>query len=93
MPTSPSAKKQMRQSAQRRQRNRSVRSAVKTRVRKFLATLDSGDAEAARGALREAVRMLDKAVSRGVLHRNTADRHKSRLAARFNQLQRQDTQP
>ncbi len=86
MPHSVSARKRVRQNEKRRQRNRSVRSAVKTAVRRCREAAESGDAQAAQDQFRAAARVLDKAVSRGVLHKRTAARHKSRLARRVNQV-------
>lgn len=84
MPTSLSARKRVRQAAKRRLRNRRVKATVKTQVRKVEAALESGDVEAARAAYAAAARLIDKAVSKSVLHRNTAARRKSRLARRIN---------
>lgn len=86
MPHSVSARKRVRQNEKRRLRNRSVRSAVKTTVRKCRDAAASGDAQAAQDLYRAAARVLDKAVSRGALHKRTAARHKSRLARRVNQV-------
>ena len=85
MPNTASAKKRMRQDAKRRARNRAIKSATKTQIRKFLAALGTGDLQAAQDQFRLAARALDRAVSRGVLHKNTAARRKSRLAARLKQ--------
>ena len=93
MPNIPSAKKRMRQNVKRRLRNRMAKSAVRTCMRKFLAALDSGDADAARREFRAAARSLDKAAARGALHKRTAARRKSRLAARLNQLAAPAPQP
>lgn len=86
MPTSLSAQKRVRQNAKRRLRNRRAKSAVNTYVRKVEAALESGDPQAARAAYAVAVRVIDKAVSKNVLHRNTAARRKSRLAKRINAM-------
>jgi small subunit ribosomal protein S20 len=86
MPHSLSAAKRVRQDAKRRLANRSAKSAVKTQVKKFLAALEGGDVAAAVAQYRATVRILDKAVTRGVLHKGTAARHKSRLAAKLNKL-------
>ena len=83
MPTSLSAKKRVRQDAKRRARNRTVKSAVRTQMRKLETALDGGNVEAAQDEFVAAVRAIDKAVTKGVLHRNTAARRKSRLAARL----------
>lgn len=79
-----SAKKRMRQDLKRRARNRAIKSATRTQVRRFLAALEGGDPQAAREQLRLAARALDRAASRGVLHKNAAARQKSRLATRLN---------
>jgi small subunit ribosomal protein S20 len=74
-----SAKKRMRQNERRRIRNRGVRSKVRTAVK--LARASEG---AEMGTtIADAIRVLDKAVSKGVLHRNTAARKKSALARRL----------
>jgi small subunit ribosomal protein S20 len=86
MPHSRSAKKRVRQNLKRRLRNRSVKSAAKTQIKKFLAAVQAGDVEAARTQFRAAARVLDKAATRGVLHKRNAARHKSRLAAKLNRL-------
>jgi len=93
MPISLSAKKRVRQNLKRRMRNRAVKSAVNTQIKKFLAALESGDLGAARNEFRAAARAIDKAVSRGVLHKNTAARRKSRLAAQLNRLASPTPQP
>ena len=75
--------KRNRQSEAQRQRNKSVRSALKTKVKQFEQTVASGDAEAARAEYRETARALDKAVSSGIIHKNKAANKKSRLAKRL----------
>jgi small subunit ribosomal protein S20 len=65
-------------------RNRAVKSATKTAVKKANAAILSGDLNAAREATREAIVALDKAAQKGVLHANNAARHKSRLLIKFN---------
>lgn len=87
MPRSSSARKRIRQSEKRRLRNRRVKSQVKTEVRKCLTAIQAGDLEAASSQYRLAARALDKAVTRGALHKGTAARRKSRLAAKVNRLQ------
>lgn len=69
-----------------RQRNKSVRSAVRTEIRKFRAAVEAGDKAAAETQLRVASRSLDKAVSKGVLHRNNAANKKSGMASAFNKM-------
>lgn len=63
-----------------RQRNQAVRSALRTSVRKFHAAVETGDAEAVEAQLRATSRLFDKAVSKGVVHRNAAANKKSALA-------------
>ena len=63
-----------------RQRNVSIRSEMKTRARRALEAAEAGDAEEARARLREAQQRIDTATSKGVLHKRTAARRKSRLA-------------
>jgi small subunit ribosomal protein S20 len=64
----------------RRMRNKAVKSELKTYVRGFREAAASGDAEAAETALRAASRKLDKAVSKGVIHKNQAANRKSAMA-------------
>ena len=63
-----------------RLRNKSVKSALKTSVRKFREAADSGDAAKAQELAREATRALDKAASKGVIHKNQAANRKSAIA-------------
>ena len=77
--------KRNRQNEQARLRNKSVRSALKTYARRVRESLDAGDREAAEAALRRANRAYDKAVSKGVIHKNNAANHKARLARSVNQ--------
>ena len=63
-----------------RQRNAAVRSALKTSVRKFRSAADSGDASAANEEMLKASRQLDKAASKGVIHKNQAANRKSAMA-------------
>lgn len=72
--------KRNRQNEARHERNKSVRSALKTSSKKVQAAVAEGDAEGATQRVRETARALDKAAAMGVLHERTAARHKSRLA-------------
>jgi small subunit ribosomal protein S20 len=65
-----------------RNRNRSVRSALRTYIKRVHMALDAGDVDEAEVALRRAGKEIDKAASKGVLHDNSAANHKSRLAKR-----------
>ncbi|MBU0637558.1 MAG: 30S ribosomal protein S20 [Planctomycetes bacterium] len=81
-----SSKKRIRQNVKRRALNRSRASALKTRIRKCMDTLKTGDVEGTERAYREACRALDREANRNTLHRNAAARRKSRLARRINAL-------
>jgi small subunit ribosomal protein S20 len=65
-----------------RLRNKSVKSSLKTAVRKFREAADSGDLDTTATALRDASRALDKAASKGVIHANQAANRKSAMAKR-----------
>ncbi|HVT21579.1 MAG TPA: 30S ribosomal protein S20 [Mycobacteriales bacterium] len=65
-----------------RLRNKAVKSELKTAVRRFREAADSGDAAATSTALRSASRLLDKAASKGVIHKNQAANRKSAMAVR-----------
>jgi small subunit ribosomal protein S20 len=69
-----------------RQRNVAVKSALKTSVRRFRTAADAGDREAAGTALQLASKALDKAASKGVIHKNQAANRKSGMAKRFASL-------
>ncbi|NLT41195.1 MAG: 30S ribosomal protein S20 [Anaerolineae bacterium] len=81
-----SAIKAIRQNERRRRRNRMVRSATRTQVRKARVALDQSDPQAAQTAIRDAVVALDKAAQKGIIHRNAAARSKSRLMQQLNRL-------
>ncbi len=81
-----SAAKRARQSEKRRMRNRLIRTRMRNTVRRARVALSAGDREAAEDVVRQACRELDKAAQKGVIHRNTAARTKSRLALRLNTL-------
>jgi small subunit ribosomal protein S20 len=78
----PSAQKRIRQNEKRRLRNRAVRSAVRSSVKGAREALAKGPDSVA--AVRDAIRALDRAVTKGILHRNTAARRKSALARSLN---------
>lgn len=84
MPNTKQALKRMRVTAKRTARNRHVKSTVKTAVRRFSDTLGQGDLDTTRDTLKTAIKKLDKAVSKGVVHKNAAARKKSRLTKRLN---------
>lgn len=78
--------KRIRTNEKRRLRNQSVKSELKTLVRKTREAVEAGDKEAAIEALRVASRKLDKAVSKGIIHKNQAANRKSKLARRVAKL-------
>ncbi|NED98176.1 30S ribosomal protein S20 [Phytoactinopolyspora alkaliphila] len=82
-----SQKKRILTNEKARQRNKAVRSSLKTAVRQFKEAADSGDKDAAVAAAREASRKLDKAASKGVIHKNQAANRKSSIAKKAAALQ------
>ncbi len=89
MPQTRSAKKRLLQTQKRTQRNKAYKSRIKTAVRKVRLAVAEGRAEDARLSYREASSLLDKAVEKGILHKNNAGRRKSRLGVQVNQLEGQ----
>ena len=79
MPNTKSAKKRLRQDKVRTQQNRSIKSAVKTQVKKVLTAIGNGDIETAETEYKAAQKKLDRAGASGIMHRNAAARRKSRL--------------
>ncbi|HEV2707236.1 MAG TPA: 30S ribosomal protein S20 [Pyrinomonadaceae bacterium] len=84
MPNHKSAEKRMRQNEKRRVVNRNNRGRLRTGIKKLRAALDGGDAEQIQTLLPQTVSLIDKAVQKGVLHRNAAARYKSRLTVSVN---------
>ena len=81
-----SQKKRILTNEKRRQRNQAVKSELKTYVRKTREAVAAGDAELAKTNLLAASRKLDKAVSKGVIHKNQAAQRKAKLAAQVNKM-------
>ena len=81
-----SAKKRAKQAVVRNLRNNSQRSQLRTAVKKVLKALEANDAAAAQDAFNVAQPILDRFSARGLIHRNKAARHKSRLTARIKAL-------
>jgi small subunit ribosomal protein S20 len=79
--------KRIKQSEKARQRNKAVKSSLKTSVRRFREAADAGNVDEANEALRVAYVKLDKAVSKGVIHKNQAANRKSAIAKRYAELQ------
>ncbi len=85
MPKKRADPKRARRQEQRRLRNRSVRSSLKTLSRNASDAIEEGDQETAQEAVSLACARYDRAARKGVIHTNNAARHKSQLARRFNQ--------
>lgn len=86
MANSKSAEKRARTNERRRIRNRRFRSASRTLLRTAEQVIARADEEAATGAVKNAVSMLDVAARKGIIHPNNAARRKSRLMAKYNKL-------
>ncbi len=84
MPNTKSAMKRVKTNLKRAERNKSVKSVLKTSITRFQEALDSNNMEAAKTALVRACKVIDKAVVHGVIHKNNASRKKSRLARMLN---------
>jgi len=80
--------KRNKQNEKARLRNKAVKSSLKTAVRRFRETADEGDVAAATEAMHAACRQLDRAASKGVIHKNQAANRKSAIAKRAAELQR-----
>lgn len=78
-----SALKANRQNIKRREANRQMRSRLRTALKAIRASLDANDVDGAKTALSRTVSMVDKMATKGIIHRNTAGRYKSRLTARL----------
>ena len=78
-----SALKANRQNVKRRENNRQMRSKLRTALKAIRASLDAKDVEGAQTALSQTVSIVDKMATKGIIHRNTAGRYKSRIAARL----------
>ena len=81
-----SAKKRAKQTVVRNERNVAQRSQLRTAVKKVIKAIDANDAAAAREAFTIAQPLLDRFAARGLIHKNKAARHKSRLTARIKAL-------
>ena len=77
-----SALKANRQNIKRREHNRQARARLRTALKSIRASLDAKDLDGAKAALNRTVSIVDKMATKGIIHRNTAARYKSRLSAR-----------
>ena len=87
MANSPQARKRARQAEKRRQRLAGQRSMMRTYIKNVIKAVAAGDAEAAQAAYQKAVPVIDKSAGKGLIHKNKAARHKSRLSQHVRALQ------
>lgn len=80
------AKKRVRQAEKSRQQNASMRSMLRTYIKKVLAAIASGNQETALNSLKEATPIIDRMVNKGIIHKNKAARHKSRLTGHVKKM-------
>ena len=81
-----SARKRARQAEKTRKHNMGLRSLMRTKIKKVVNACDSGDKDAAAAAYQEAVPVIDSMINKGIVTKNKAARHKSRLNARVKAL-------
>ena len=86
MPNIKSAKKRVKVTATKTLRNQMIKSALKSSIRKYRAAIAAGDKDAAAVAYKDAVKKVDKAVNKGILHKNNAARKKSRFTKQLNAM-------
>ena len=87
MANSAQARKRALQAEKHRQRNAGQGSALRTHIKNVVKAVARGDAEAAQAAYQKAVPVIDKSVGKGLIHKNKAARHKSRLSQHVRSLQ------
>lgn len=80
------AKKRVRQSEKHRKHNASMRSMLRTYIKKVTAAIGTGDQQVAVNAMQEATPVIDRMVNKGIIHKNKAARHKSRLTQHIKKL-------
>ena len=88
MATHPSAEKRDRQNKKRKIRNTAVKSQTKTEIKKVLAAVEEQDRDSSEKALKSAIKVIKKAASKGVYHKNNASRKVSRLTKKVNALKK-----
>ncbi|WP_020394077.1 30S ribosomal protein S20 [Thiolinea disciformis] len=86
MPNITSAKKRVRQSEKRRMHNKNLRSRLRTQIKGVLKAVEAKDRDAAVAAYQTAVSVIDSTADKGIIHKNKAARHKSRLNAHIRAL-------
>lgn len=77
-----SALKAHRQNVKRREHNRQMRTRLRSALRDIRSAIDAGDPSQVKDALRQTISLVDRMAGKGLIHRNTAGRYKSRLSAR-----------
>ena len=87
MPNIKSAKKRVKVINTKTLQNKMIKSRLRTTVKKYLAAVESGNKEEAMAAYKVAVKRVDQAASRGLIHKNTAAHRKSRFTKLFNAMQ------
>jgi small subunit ribosomal protein S20 len=86
MPNHKSAEKRDRQNARRNEVNTANRTRLRTTIKRLRTALAAGNVQEAQELLPQTVSVIDKSVQKGILHRNTAARHKARLTSHVNEL-------
>ena len=86
MPNIKSAKKRVLVIAKKTQQNKAIKSALKTQIKKFLASVEAGNKEEATKVYSETVSAIDSAASKGILHKNNANNRKAKLAKKLASL-------
>jgi len=86
MANSPQARKRARQATKRREHNVSLRSRLRTAIKQLRKIIDSGDKNGAQESYSKAVSTIDSIANKGIIHKNKAARHKSRLSAAIKAL-------
>ena len=86
MPNIKSAKKRVLVIEKKTQQNKAIKSALKTQIKKFLASVEAGNKEEATKVYSETVSAIDSAASKGILHKNNAANKKAKLAKKLNAM-------
>ena len=86
MPNIKSAKKRVRVTAAKTLQNKMVKTQLKTEIKKYNAALEAGDMEAAQATYKAAVKKIDQAAARGIIHKNAAARKKSQFTKALNNM-------
>ena len=86
MPGKGSANKRHRQNLKRRSINRALKSQIHNEKKRFIAAVENAESEGAKSSFLQVIKLIDSAANKGILHKNTADRKKSRLHKFYNTL-------